>query len=44
LIRSGRDINKPLARYELQAMDDQFPAYLIKNQERWDSYLLSKIG
>lgn len=44
LIRSGRDINKPFARYELQAMDDQFPAYLIKNQERWSNYLLSKVG
>jgi hypothetical protein len=33
-----------LARYELQAIDKQFPAYLIKNQERWANYLLSKVG
>jgi beta-1,4-mannosyl-glycoprotein beta-1,4-N-acetylglucosaminyltransferase len=40
LIRSGRDINKPLARYKLQTIDEQFPAYLIKNQEKFSAYLL----
>jgi beta-1,4-mannosyl-glycoprotein beta-1,4-N-acetylglucosaminyltransferase len=40
IIQSGRDINKPFARYELQAVDNQFPTYLIKNQERFSAYLL----
>ncbi len=44
LIRSGRDVNKPKARYEIQALDDQFPEYLIKNKSRWQAHLLSKVG
>jgi beta-1,4-mannosyl-glycoprotein beta-1,4-N-acetylglucosaminyltransferase len=44
LIRSGRDINKPNARYELQELDNQFPPYLLANREKWKDYLLSKVG
>lgn len=44
IIRSGKDLNKPHARYELQDLDDQFPEYLLKNQARWKNYLLSKLG
>jgi beta-1,4-mannosyl-glycoprotein beta-1,4-N-acetylglucosaminyltransferase len=44
LIRSGRDINKPRARYQLQEIDEQFPPYLVANQARWSDYLLSKVG
>lgn len=44
LIRSGRDINKPKARYEIQALDEQFPAYLLENQAKWQAHLLSKVG
>ena len=44
LIRSGRDVNKPRARYQLQELDAQFPAYLLANQARWKNHLLSKVG
>ena len=44
LIRSGRDVNKPRARYQLQELDAQFPPYLLANQARWKDHLLSKVG
>ena len=44
VIRSGRDINKPRARYQLQELDAQFPPYLLANQAKWKDYLLSKVG
>lgn len=42
LIRSGRDLNKPQARYQLQDIDGQFPPYLLANLEKYRSYLLSR--
>jgi beta-1,4-mannosyl-glycoprotein beta-1,4-N-acetylglucosaminyltransferase len=40
LIRSGRDLNKPKARYELQDIDEQFPPYLLANLEKYRNYIL----
>ena len=42
LIQSGRDVNKPQARYELQKIDDQFPKYLIENFEKFKQFCLIK--
>ena len=42
LIESGQDFNKPLARYELQSIDGQFPKFLIENQERFKSFIKEK--
>lgn len=40
LIHSGRDFNKPKARYALQQLDDQFPEYLLKHQDKFKSFIL----
>jgi beta-1,4-mannosyl-glycoprotein beta-1,4-N-acetylglucosaminyltransferase len=40
LIMSGRDINKPHARYKIQDINDRFPTYLIKNQDKFKSFIL----
>ena len=42
LIQSGKDFNKPLARYELQNIDEQFPKFLIDNQEKFQSFIKEK--
>lgn len=39
IINSGRDFNKPFARYVLQELDETFPEYLLNNQTRFKSYL-----
>ncbi len=40
LIHSGRDINKPKARYELQKLDQQFPNYLLENIDKFSEYII----
>jgi beta-1,4-mannosyl-glycoprotein beta-1,4-N-acetylglucosaminyltransferase len=40
LIRSGRDINKSHTRYELQKLDQQFPAYLLENYDKFSQYIV----
>lgn len=40
LIASGRDVLFPGARYRIQALDDQFPKYLLKNLEKFDDFLI----
>lgn len=40
LIRSGRDVNKPHARYELQKLDQQFPTYLLENSDKFSLYII----
>jgi len=40
LILSGRDVNKPKARYQLQEIDDQFPKYLLENFEKFSMYIV----
>lgn len=42
LIASGRDFHKPFSRYELQDIDEQFPTYLIQNQEIFSEFILKK--
>ncbi len=42
LIASGRDFHKPHSRYELQAIDEQFPEYLVKNTQRFSDFILLK--
>ena len=42
LIASGRDFHKPYSRYELQAMDDQFPKYLLDHQDHFSEFILKK--
>ncbi len=41
LIRSGRDINKPQARYQIQKIDDQFPEYLLKNINKFEPFIIT---
>jgi beta-1,4-mannosyl-glycoprotein beta-1,4-N-acetylglucosaminyltransferase len=38
LICSGRDVNKPYARYELQKLDQEFPAYILENFDKFSQY------
>jgi beta-1,4-mannosyl-glycoprotein beta-1,4-N-acetylglucosaminyltransferase len=40
LIRSGRDVNKPHARYKLQKLDQQFPTYLLENSNKFSQYII----
>jgi beta-1,4-mannosyl-glycoprotein beta-1,4-N-acetylglucosaminyltransferase len=42
LITSGKDVLFPDRLYEIQVLDMQFPEYLVKNQDRFRSYLLEK--
>jgi len=44
LIHSGKDVLFPDRIYKLQPLDQQFPDYLVKNQEKFESYLLRKVG
>jgi len=39
LIQSGRDINKPEARYQLQKIDSQFPEYLLQNLQKFSKFI-----
>lgn len=40
LIQSGRDVNKPHARYKLQKLDQQFPTYLLENSDKFSLYII----
>jgi beta-1,4-mannosyl-glycoprotein beta-1,4-N-acetylglucosaminyltransferase len=40
LIKSGHDINKPEARYQLQKIDSQFPDYLLLNIQNFSKFIL----
>jgi beta-1,4-mannosyl-glycoprotein beta-1,4-N-acetylglucosaminyltransferase len=42
LIASGRDFHKAYSRYELQKLDGQFPAYLIKNSQLFSDFIFFK--
>ena len=42
LIASGRDFHKPHSRYQLQAMDNQFPNYLLEHQDKFSEFILRK--
>ncbi len=44
LIHSGRDVLFPDRVYKSQPLDWQFPDYLVKNQGKFESYLLRKVG
>lgn len=44
LIHSGRDVLFPDRVYKVQPLDQQFPEYLVKNQGKFESYLLRKVG
>ncbi len=43
LIRSGRDINKPKARYRVQSLGDEFPSYLVLNKEKFKEFILNDV-
>ncbi len=39
LIESGRDLNKPLARYQFKKLDATFPLYLQRNPQEFHEFL-----
>ncbi len=39
-INAGRDINKPNARYARVKIDESFPIYLLKNIDKYKTYLI----
>ena len=40
MIRSGKDFHKPNSRYQAQALNEQFPKYLVEHQDRFKDFLL----
>jgi beta-1,4-mannosyl-glycoprotein beta-1,4-N-acetylglucosaminyltransferase len=44
LISSGRDVLFPDRQYKIQDLDEQFPEYLRRNQEKFKDYLLKRVG